>query len=245
MICVIVEKKNGKGVFTMKKNIALLLTAVLLVSLAACSQPSGNANSNSTAQTQTESSNTSSEISDSETSDSETSDNTSGYEWNEFKVAGQPLYFAVPADLDQSEGWVIHAYLKRDEKIVAVMATAGLESTDLDEATTELLTNYFSDGTQFMGAWYNQEDIPEIVEKLEGEKKTVNGMDTYYFDTKVHFDSDLAFIGYTFVTHDIPCAIIAMDLDDHAAKDAEWKDATEKELRERVDYMINHVEWRE
>ena len=219
----------------MKKTIVILLTAVVSFSLTACSHPDDNANSNSAAQTQIASSDTS----------SKTSDNTSDYEWTEFKVSGQPLYFAVPADLEKSKGWVVNAYLKRDEKMIAVIANSASKTSDLDEAKKNLLTSYFSDATQFNGGWYDQEEIPAIVEKLTGEKKTVNGMETYYFDTKIGSDSDLTFIGYTFIINEIPCAIIAMDLDNHAAKDAAWKEATEKELRERVEYMINHVEWRE
>ena len=77
------------------------------------------------------------------------------------------------------------------------------------------------------------------------KRKLLTGWRLTIFDTKIGSDSDLTFIGYTFIINEIPCAIIAMDLDNHAAKDAAWKEATEKELRERVEYMINHVEWRE
>lgn len=232
----------------MRKKLIVLFMTLVVLTVSACSQSPASSAQNGSAEGTNETSQSAAAINNesSGTATNEASTEEAGDPaWSEMKVSGYPLYFAVPADLSYSKGWVINAYLKRDEKMVAVIATAALKTSDLDEATKSLLTNYFSDGTQYMGAWYNSEDVPGIVEKISGEKKTVKGMETYYFDTKVHFDSDLAFIGYTFIINEIPCAIIAMDLDNYAAKDAAWKEATEKELRERVEYMINHVEWRE
>ena len=231
----------------MKKMITVVVMIAMLTALSACSQDQGSGVSDSASGTlAAQGEEAQSSTTNESTTDTEETDTL----WGQYDVPGTPVRFTCPTDWVPSNQGTTDLFIVFYEKAVSNTANPFEKANTLEEANEIALKTFLIDVHSNFASYYDQyEDAVEMAKSLKGEKKTVNGIETIYYDTKLKLkteykntDNETYITGYTFLVNDIPCAVLGMDLDGTDTKDADWKEATAKELRERVDYMMYHVE---
>ena len=222
----------------MKRLIMFVMTAALTISLAACSGGDNSSSRSGSADSTSSVSSTNTQ----ENNNSPSAANSEDSVWTDYRPSGVSAVFQVPTDMQEKGDGYSNVFLVKDEKLLDVIVQDDEKTDDLEKASDKCLHAYFL--TAEMSFYvYDDDQIPDIIKTLNPEKKTVNGIETNYYNDVIEIDNyKFNIIGYTFIIHSVPCAVIAQDIDAGSKHDEAWREATKKELEERVEYIVNHIE---